>query len=271
MLLTPLRYPDGKAHYIPLVDQFSDSIKTYDRYIEPFAGGAAIALHFAIHRNTHVVINDKDPAIYSFWKCVVDTPNDFIHRVQTTEIKLEQWYKCKETMQKSNGNNFLDLGFAAFFLNRCNFSGSLKSNPIGGIKQAGKWRMHARFNKEDLVNRVRRIARHKRNIKVSNLDAVDLIKTTTKSDIIYLDPPYYKQGQKLYNDYLTEGGHERLADSLRENQARWLMSYDNCDYIKQLYTNLRVQSRAVRYSFLKKRKDAELLISSENCSNIFVD
>ena len=264
MRLTPLRYPGGKAQYIPLMDQFSNSIKNYDRYIEPFAGGAAIALHFAIHRNTHVVINDKDPAIYAFWKCVIDTPKDFIHRIQKTEINLEQWRTCKEVILQPSDQNFLDLGFAAFFLNRCNFSGSLKAGPIGGIKQQGKWRMDARFNKENLVNRICRIAKHKSKIEVSNLDAADLISQTTKSDIIYLDPPYYKQGKKLYNDYLTDGGHERLAHSLHRTKSPWLMSYDSCDYIKQLYADLEVQPRHVRYSFLKKRKDAELLISSEN-------
>ena len=55
----------------------------------------------------------------------------------------------------------LEIGFAAFYLNRCNFSGVIKGGPIGGINQTGKWKIDARFNKEDLIRRIRNLKRER--------------------------------------------------------------------------------------------------------------
>lgn len=262
-MLSPLRYPGGKAQYIPLIESYANSSK-HSRYVEPFAGGAAVALHFAIKRQTPVVINDKDPAIYAFWLCILEQTEAFIDRVLKTPINIDEWHKCKYIFASKESADWQDLGFATFYLNRCNFSGCLTANPIGGIHQRGKWLLDARFNKLTLIQRIRAIAQKKDLIQVTNKDALYLLQSEIqKDDFVYLDPPYYSTGKQLYSDYLKEDGHEQLSKILANTPATWLMSYDNDPFIESLYSGHIVPSGAsVNYSFSQKIKQKELLLFS---------
>ena len=58
-----------------------------------------------------------------------------------------------------------------------------------------------------------------------------------KDDIfIYLDPPYYDKGGELYQFSFTEEDHNRMSKFLRDLDKPWLLSYDFCDAIKELYS-----------------------------------
>ena len=71
------------------------------------------------------------------------------------------------------------IGFAAFFLNRCNRSGIMTGGPIVGYKQDSNWKINARFNKEDLVNRILKAASFRDKIKLYNLNAHDFLTNST--------------------------------------------------------------------------------------------
>lgn len=67
-LYTPLRYPGGKAKFAPFI---AEVMKRNDlcggHYLEPYAGGAGVALELLFHKYaSHVHINDADPAVYAF-------------------------------------------------------------------------------------------------------------------------------------------------------------------------------------------------------------
>ena len=260
-MLSPLRYPGGKAQYIELIEGYFNQAK-HNRYIEPFAGGAAVALHFAICRNIPVIINDFDPAIYAFWRCVFEDHEGLIRKIEKVAVNIKQWKKYKEIHQNKNEADWESLGFATFFLNRCNFSGCLKSNPIGGINQSGAWKIGARFNKEALISKIEKIAQYRHLIQLTNLDAVELLGSVVDAkDFVYLDPPYYEAGRHLYSNYLGGDGHERLAGALEKTSATWLMSYDQHPIIEQMYKKYLVTRESkINYSFLKKVKKDELLI-----------
>ena len=264
-VLSPLRYPGGKAQYTALVEQVAACVD-HKRYIEPFAGGAAIALHFAINLNIPVVINDKDPVIYSFWDNILSNTDDFIAQIVNTPIDIEHWQWAHQMVTQKHLIPSFELGFACFYLNRCNFSGCLNARPIGGLRQAGKWNMSDRFNKEKLINRIQKIADHKKFIKATQFDALELLPTLTHDDFVYLDPPYYTQGRFLYNNYFDDNGHDDLSQLLKNSQAQWLMSYDKCDYIENLYIDYPIHDEAVRYSFSKKTYRQEILLSNVSFS-----
>ncbi len=67
-----------------------------------------------------------------------------------------------------------------FFLNRTNISGVIKGGIIGGYKQLGKYKIDARFNKSDLIDRIHKIASFKHRIVVSNLDGLAFINIMNK-------------------------------------------------------------------------------------------
>ena len=178
---SPLRYPGGKSKLYGLVEsiisQYSDVV---DTYVEPFAGGAAIALQLLQNnRVKKVIINDINIGIYSFWDSVCNQTDDFLKLLYDTKINIEN-YELQKQIYENEKRASLELGFATFFLNRTNFSGVLEAGPIGGYNQTGKYLIDARFNKKNLSKKIQKIAQFSPNIAIFNLDILDFIKQVEK-------------------------------------------------------------------------------------------
>ena len=97
-----------------------------------------------------------------------------------------------------------DLGFSTFFLNRTNRSGVLKAGVIGGLNQTGSYKIDARYNKEQLTERIQLIAQYKDKFILHNEDAINLLRryrNIARKNLIYLDPPYYIKGRELYVNF----------------------------------------------------------------------
>lgn len=268
MILSPLRYPGGKSKLAP---HFKNIIKYNNlvdgRYIEPFAGGAGVGLSLLVDEYVrNIVINDIDKSIFSFWNSILNKTDEFCQLIENTPITVEEWIKQKEIQTKKHNNvNELELGFSTFFLNRTNRSGIMYAGPIGGREQSGKWKIDARFNKNNLIERIKRIAMYKNRIKITNLDTVVLIKKMkkelTNKDLIYFDPPYYNKGKELYLNYYNHKDHLELSKKILElEDYNWVVTYDNCDIIKELYLNQNLITYDINYSIGKKTKGAELMI-----------
>ena len=265
--ISPLRYPGGKASLAPFFEKvIAKNNLENSTYVEPFAGGAGAALYLLLSGKVKkIVINDLDIAIYSFWKAMLERTDDFISKIQETPVNMEQWRKQKK-IYTDKKSNFFDLGFATFFLNRANRSGIIEGGPIGGTKQEGKWKIDARFNKEDLIRRIKKIALLKDKIRILNLDGLDLIKLLKrqKNIFIYLDPPYFKAGESLYLNHYDDK-HSELAIFLNENnKLNWILTYDNVKEIKALYKDRNKRTFPINYSARRKRKELELMITSDS-------
>lgn len=264
---SPLRYPGGKTFLFPFFDKvIKESRLENTTYIEPFAGGAgsALALLF-LEKVERIVINDLDKAIYSFWKSVIFDSERFVEKIYSTSITIKEWKKQKLIYSNARSGDF-DLGFATFFLNRTNISGILNGGPIGGMQQKGKWKIDARFNKENLIERILQLSLYKNRISVFNKDGVDLINNylNKKNVFIYLDPPYYEKGATLYLNHYKKRNHEKLAKLLNRNMGSfWLLTYDNRKEIKSLYPERQIVSFSLFHNAYKSRKGKEILILSD--------
>lgn len=80
-----------------------------------------------------------------------------------------------QKVDKKDQASLLDLGFSTFFMNRTNRSGIIKAGVIGGYAQTGNYKMDARYRKDKLMKRIRRIASYADRIELHNEDAVDFI------------------------------------------------------------------------------------------------
>jgi len=264
---SPLRYPGGKTFLFPFFDKV---IKEHGLknvvYVEPFAGGAGagLALLF-LEKVDKIVINDLDRAIYSFWKSAIFNSNKFIKKIHSTPITIKEWQKQKAIYSDPKSKQF-ELGFATFFLNRTNMSGILNGGLIGGIKQKGKYKMDARFNKEKLAEKIHQLSLYKNRISVCNKDGVKLIHDylNKKNTFIYLDPPYYEKGAALYLNHYKKNDHEMLAEQLNKNaDAFWLLTYDDKKEIKSLYEDRKVVNFSLNYNAYRLRKGKEIMILSD--------
>lgn len=240
MRYSPLRYPGGKGKIAKFMKQFVKA--NFDKlpvYVEPYAGGSELALTLLIEGYVKEVwINDKDNGIYYFWDSILNHTEQFIQKIENTPINISTWRKQKSIYKNQDMYTNLEIGFAAFYLNRCNFSGVIKGGPIGGINQTGKWKIDARFNKEDLIRRIRKIAEFKEYIKLYNKDTIELLEEnekTFKKCLLYLDPPYFRKGNQLYTNHYKSGDHARIANCVGKLKGKWIVSYDNVPEIVDLY------------------------------------
>jgi len=273
MYYSPLRYPGGKAKLAPFMKVMIDSLELKDgTYIEPFAGGAGIALDLLLNDYvSHIVINDYDKAISSFWKAVLIENERFIEYIHNVPLNISEWQRQKSILSQSKRYCF-ELGFAAFYLNRTNRSGIINGGPIGGKSQSGDWKMDARFNREDLAERVSKIGKRRSDISVYNKDVNSLItkylyKYGNKT-LIYFDPPYFAKGKQLYMNYFTLPDHKRIEKLIRDKvKCNWIITYDNAPDILKIYNNYNVKQYDLNYSVSQKRLASELIIfpSNVNC------
>lgn len=265
---SPLRYPGGKAR---LTRQLTEILKSRSGgknivFVEPFAGGAGAALTLLLTgKVSNIVINDLDPAIYSFWKIAVNETDKLINKIQRTKITIKEWKKQHAIYQSKTKDKF-KLAFATFFLNRTNRSGIIEGGPIGGYSQTGEWKLNARFNKEELVNRLIQIKNYRKKITVTNYDGVQLLKAIEKrkdfkDHFIFIDPPYIKKGQLLYLNHYQKEDHENLARFLNTSVLDWVMTYDDTPYVRGLYSEQAVKGFKIAHTAHSRKLGKEVLIS----------
>jgi len=268
--VSPLRYPGGKAS---LVDFLTDVIDLNDLrgrpYFEPYAGGAGAALTLL---KTEVVseisINDADPRLFAFWRSVLVHSDRFVDSILSVPLTIDEWNRQREICARPDAHSQFAVGFAAFFMNRCNRSGVLAgAGPIGGHSQSGKWRLGVRFNRETLAERILEIYRMRSGIHVSGQDAIVFLKknlpmgNARKSVFVYLDPPYVKKGRRLYMNSYKGRDHAGVARYLNtQKQLPWLLSYDDDALIRRLYRWRHVFNLPIRYSLQQKRSADELIV-----------
>ena len=265
---SPLRYPGGKHALAPLLaDVLVHNDLLDGTIVEPFAGGAGASLRLLFDEfASELILNDADSRIYAFWRAVLNQTDELIARIRRTSVTMAKWRKCRAIYTSGiSRQRQLDVAFSAFFLNRCNRSGILMDGgPIGGYEQTGEWKLNARFNRDDLIARIRRIASYRDRIKVMRLDACELLKQLPASNerlLVYLDPPYYEKGQRLYLNSLEHKDHVRLAKLLLNDPPfLWVLTYDNVDAIRKLYASLAPRPFELSYSAYRRRTGRELII-----------
>jgi len=234
-------------------------------YIEPYAGGAAVALTLLMEEYVwNVIINDIDPAIYAFWHSVLNDTEWILKNLHETPVTIDEWHFQKTIFEHPEQYPKNAVGFSAFFLNRTNRSGILNGGVIGGKRQTGKYKLGARFNKKDLHDRIKKIAQRKNRIQLYNLDAREFLKKVCckiKGKVFfYFDPPYYDKGSLLYTNHYTHADHAKMANAIRKIPYPWIVTYDDVPQISDLYSWVPSIRFSLTYSaHLKRPKAAELM------------
>ncbi|MBY3329781.1 DNA adenine methylase [Rhizobium laguerreae] len=268
---TPLRYPGGKGRLAPYVKEILEANDLLDgEYVEPFAGGAAIAMELLFHEYvTKVHINDLSKPVYAFWNSVLRQTDALCALIRDTPLTMETWQKQKEVFRSEDVADELGLGFSFFFLNRTNRSGILNGGVIGGKAQDGPWKMDARFNVPELIARIEAIAALKDRISLTNLDAVKFLSAGRESwrerTLIYCDPPYYVKGRELYYHFYLQDDHLQIAALMKSmSRQKWIVSYDNVEPIVQMYPSFRHLTYDIGYSARAAKQGSEVMFFSEN-------
>ena len=271
-LYSPLRYPGGKGKLAPSIAKIIlDNKLSGGHYAEPYAGGAAVGIFLLYHEYVSIFhLNDLDPAIFAFWATVFEETEWLCDRISDCLVTPDEWRKQRIVHATQHVNARRDVGFATFFLNRTNRSGIIKGGGmIGGNDQSGKWKLDVRFNRQNLISRIRDIAQFKSRVRLTNLDAEEFLFSSVKlmppKTLVYLDPPYFEKGPGLYESHYKVQDHIRIARKMNEGLDRkWLVSYDAHPAILEMYDVRRHLVYGLRYQAGEKYVGKEVMIFSDD-------
>jgi DNA adenine methylase len=268
---SPLRYPGGKGKVADYFKQiFKENLLCDGIYVEPYAGGASVALSLLFNEYaSKIIINDIDRSIFAFWYSVLNMPDALCKLINDTPINIDTWHHQKLIQKQKKDFELLKVGFSTFYLNRTNRSGILNAGVIGGKEQLGYWKIDARFNKKDLINRIKKIASYNDKIELHNLDAVELVKSLKdilpKKTLFYFDPPYYIKGKHLYLNYYQDRDHQEIANEIGGlTNQKWIITYDSEPLIMNLYSDFRQVKYTLNYSASQPNKGKETMIFSND-------
>jgi DNA adenine methylase len=271
--LSPLRYPGGKHFLAPYVASvIEENFLTGCTLYEPFAGGAAVSLELLrLEYIDRAVLIERDPLVYAFWHCVKHELDSLCGAIEAANVTIETWHELQPLRNVNNltdcSYTLLQLGVAGLFFNRTNFSGVLGAGPIGGASQKSQYKIDCRFNKRAIVQGLRGLEHLSHAIEPRFGDALTWLTQVNSNDLsnnafVYVDPPYFIQGPKLYRHFFNDAQHGALAKSLTDATYPWLLSYDDVPRIRELYSQSNVQPIYLDYRVKSSRLAKEIMISN---------
>ena len=264
---SPLRYPGGKRRLANFFKLLMVENRLVGRpYVEAYAGGASVALAMLFEEYaSEVYINDLNAGVHAFWSSALKETRALCEKILDTPVTIEEWHRQREVF-RGDTKDELALGFATFFLNRTNRSGIIAGGVIGGLDQSGPWKLDARFNKEDLVARIRKIGRFAPRIHLLQREGIqltqELLPQLEGSPLVYFDPPYFVKGGDLYQNSYEPGHHVELAAAIRLLEIPWVVSYDAAPEIVDIYSWARETSYSITYSAGERGRGTEVMYLS---------
>lgn len=245
---SPLRYPGGKTRAVKSICARIPENET--RLCSPFLGGGSVEL--ACTTRMKVYGADIFEPLVAFWRILLADPERLAKRIESYHrLTRTRFYNLQK--RYTHLTDEVERAAAFFVLNRSSFSGTTLS---GGMSPG-----HPRFN-PSAIERIR-------SFRVNNLEVecADFRDVIPKHDdaFLYLDPPYMND-QALYGvkgDTHKGFDHRALAELL-QRRDRWIMSYNDCHEIRELYRNNRIVSLEWIYGMSKNKESNEVLVLSRD-------
>ncbi len=290
---SPLRYPGGKTRACKNLDAILTKhfdVKTFTSVVSPFFGGGSFEFYLQTKYHLTIVANDKFTPLCSFWdRCKYEKKELcdklYAHLRSGTTSKTTFAELKKNIMGEQDA---LTQAFYYFIINRCSFSGATLS---GGFSPAAA---EKRFTKSS-VDRIHKLDLTR--FTISNEDFEEFInRERGGGSLLFLDPPYYLGNKstlyghkgdmhesfdhvKLFKCLSALGGGtppppqchgssiSRVATDESESprspetiSAAWFMTYNNCDYIKNLYKNYTIIETGWSYGMNATKESSEIVI-----------
>lgn len=260
---SPIRYPGGKTRACKIIDKIINdhfNLSNIDTIISPFFGGGSFEFYMQNKYGLKLIVNDKFTPLYNFWNQIKIDKNKLCEELRKiTNISKEDFMNYRKTIMTLN-DNILDQAIQYFIINRCSFNGSTLSG--GFSEEASKKRYTpSSITKIELLDFS--------NIDIYNKDFYDFINQSENDEnktIIFLDPPYYlEKKSKLYgnNGDMHEDFNHQLLFELIITKKNWIITYNNCDYIKDLYKDFIIIDVDWTYSMNKTKISSEIIIISK--------
>jgi DNA adenine methylase len=250
---SPLRYPGGKTRAIAILKHYAErEYPSRKQLLSPFLGGGSFELS-CLDLGYTVFANDLFRPLYVFWSVLKENHPQLQNAVSNAlPITKEAFANLRSTIMTLDSP--LEIASSYFIVNRCSFSGATF---CGGFSQQAS-------EKRLTTSSIERLGKvNLSNMTLSNLDAVEFLKQhpETGDTVIYADPPYYISTYIYGKDGDMHEGfdHKGFAEYIRTRKD-WILSYNDCEYIRQLYSGCRIQSEKWSYGMNASKPSTEIII-----------
>jgi DNA adenine methylase len=285
---SPLIYPGSKGsvlhELLPLITEVE-----FKEYRELFLGSASIYL--AVRQQCggsdcgkRYWINDLNLELYNFWKMMqIDTDGVITKVLEFKNDKRfdgrgkELFYHLKRNLGTfKSEDKRIDLAAAYYILNRSAFSGG---SLVSGFSQD-----HYDYITDERIKDLKKLEKllMKNDVRITHLDYQKIVETLPMTDnssediIIMNDPPYwlatesglYGQGGKKWDNTHKSFDHLRFAKVMKECKYRFLITYDDSQYIRNLFKWANQKSWIMTHKMRKDKIGRELLISNFTLKDI---
>lgn len=259
---SPLRYPGGKTkgcNQLDIILHEHFDINDFTNIVSPFFGGGSFEFYLQNKYGLKIIANDKFQPLYNFWNTCKINKNNLCEKLYAYINKIDKNIFINFRQKIMNETDILNQSIMYFIINRCSFSGATLS---GGFSlEASK----KRFTKSS-IDKIKQL--NLIDFEIHNLDFEDFINQNyNPNNLLFLDPPYYlHKKSKLYGnngDMHENFEHEKLYNCL-STKNNWIMTYNNCDYIKELYKDSIIIETNWSYSMNKSKKSSEIVIINTN-------
>jgi DNA adenine methylase len=256
---SPLRYPGGKTRAIKILEKYIQRFKC-KKILSPFFGGGSFELY--LYDNGYQVWgNDLFKPLYTFWKTIQTLPELVIEAVRKQmPVSKEHFYALRKSIETHTLTDPVDIAAAYYIINRTSFSGATFCGGFSIEASTGRLNEASLKNLESL-----QIS----GIQFSNLDYSIFLDMYPDSEdlLIYADPPYYISSY-IYgkNGDLHESfNHVSFATKIK-SRKNWILSYNDCEYIRNLYSDCDIFSESWTYGMNSSKDSSEIIIVPKRTS-----
>ena len=234
----------------------------YERYIEVFGGAGWVLFHKPPGMDFEVW-NDYNGNLTNLYRCVRDKPNKLKYKLRYVLNSREDFDWIASLHKRGLFSRFRDVDRAAKFYQLIRYSYASGLDSFGSQPHS----MWSDFPMIDLA------ARRLQKVVIENKDFEKLIRQYDRPvSFFYCDPPYFAT-ENYYKDVgFTAKDHIRLRDALLDIKGRFLVSYNDCPEIREIWKKPNIKIEEIsRLNNLAQRYDggcqyAELLISNYDTS-----
>jgi len=235
-----------------IVSRFPEKM---DRYIEVFGGAGWVLFHKDKHAQMEVY-NDYNSDLVNLYRCIkYHCPE--LQRELSLMLNSRELFGDFKVQYNTRGMTDIQRATRFFMLIKTSYGADAKS--YGCIKR----------DTSIMTEYLSRIQERLSKVVVENRDFEALIKVYDKPNaLFYLDPPYYGT-EKYYQAQFTKDDHIRLYKVLENIEGEFILSYNDCEYIRDIYKEFNIESiernnnLTARYSD-KDKKYGEVIIRNYN-------
>ena len=228
-----------------IVSMFPDN---FDRYIEVFGGGGSVLFAKDKHASLEV-FNDINGQLVNLFRCAR------FHRGEL-QREISGYINAREIFEdikaQINVRGMTDIQRAAMFYVQIKISYGADGRTYGCNKK--------NISTEYLTEIEKRL-KSGAGVVIEHKDFENLIKVYDRPNaLFYCDPPYHKT-EKYYDVLFTDSDHERLKSSLSNIKGRFILSYNDDEYIRELYKDFNITA-VERQNNLSSGLYKELIITN---------